>query len=234
MRRLHMTPSGAAIETAAASTPGTVRTRCADAFVGRDVPSDVRSARRASITARSTRPRSKPSGPASARPNDCRNKPAQTRSTTDRTTWATTSPLATVTRPGGGVAAASILHRVDGHAARRADRGRHAEDERRGDRDRRGEREHATVERQLEIHGIRGELRHQETGCPIARRSSRRPRPSRRAAGFRSGAGAPAVRVTRRARGARSIRGCARWRGRAGDWRCWRTRSAARARRPPA
>ena len=47
-------------------------------------------------------------------------------------------------------------------APRVAPRRRHAEDERRDEAGGRGEREHARIQRQLQRHGVRGELRDEE------------------------------------------------------------------------
>ena len=94
MRRLHIAPSGAVIETAACSTPGTATTRWWMRSYAARRAAGARSARRASITASSTRPRSKPSGTCVSPLNDRRNRPAPTRSTSERATCARTSPLA--------------------------------------------------------------------------------------------------------------------------------------------
>ena len=62
----------------------------------------------------------------------------------------------------------AILHCVDGRATGRAPRRRHAEDERRDEAGGRGEREHAPVQRQLQRHGVRGELRDEEPAAPMS------------------------------------------------------------------
>ena len=103
----------------------------------------------------------------------------------------------------------AILHRVDGRAAGRAPRRRHAEDER---RDEAGAAVNASmrVERQLQETRRPWRAARRGAGCPNARRPHRPRRPWRRAAGSRSATGAPAVRATRPAPAARSTRGCAR------------------------
>ena len=227
MRRLHIAPSGAVIETAARSTPGTARTRWWMRSYAARRAAGARSARRASITASSTRPRSKPSGTCVSPLNDRRNRPApiEKHEREDDLRQDEAARHRCVARCTRGPSA--ILHRVDGRAAGRAPRRRHAEDERRDEAGGRGEREHARIQRQLQRHGVRGELRDEEPAAPMSHGHAGRGAHGRRAAGFRSAAGAPDVRATPPARGARSIRGCARSRGRAADWRCWRRQSAA-------
>jgi hypothetical protein len=62
----------------------------------------------------------------------------------------------------------AILHGIDRSAARRAPRRRHAEHECRDEAGNRREREHASVQRQLQRHGVRGELRDEEPAAPMS------------------------------------------------------------------